>query len=87
MATDDVCGVSLSELYVRTHFGGVVTSRADHQHTPDAEAAIREAALDKTLADTFPASDPLSSNPNPCDESIFEADTAERLDAPRARPN
>jgi hypothetical protein len=84
MATSDVCEVSLSELS-RTHTsGGVVTRRTDHQHTPEAEAEIREAALDKTLADTFPASDPLSSNPNPCDESILAADTAE---APRAQPN
>ncbi len=37
----------------------------DHDHTPDEERRIREAALDKTLADTFPASDPPSTNPNP----------------------
>ena len=30
-----------------------------------AELALREAALDHTLADSFPASDPLSSLPNP----------------------
>lgn len=36
-----------------------------HPHTPDEERRIREAALDETLADTFPASDPLSSDPNP----------------------
>lgn len=62
-----------------------MTSRTDHAHTLD-ERAIREAALDKTLADTFPASDPLSSNPNPHDESIAEGSPAEWLDAPRARP-
>jgi hypothetical protein len=49
------------------------------QHRTDEELAreerrIREAALDKTLADTFPASDPLSSNPNPHDYSIIETD-------------
>jgi hypothetical protein len=32
------------------------------QDKPD---AIREAALDETLAATFPASDPLSTDPNP----------------------
>jgi hypothetical protein len=36
-----------------------------HDHTPDRERAIREAALDETLAESFPASDPLSKNPNP----------------------
>ena len=32
---------------------------------PD-ERARREKMLDKTLADSYPASDPLSSDPNPC---------------------
>jgi hypothetical protein len=36
------------------------------------ERAVREAALDKTIADTFPASDPLSTNPNPCDYSLID---------------
>jgi hypothetical protein len=31
----------------------------------DKADAIREAALDETLAATFPASDPLSTDPNP----------------------
>jgi len=30
-------------------------SNTDHQHTPAEERAIREAALDETIADTFPA--------------------------------
>jgi len=38
---------------------------ADHRHSPEEERAIREAALDETIADTFPASDPPSSIPNP----------------------
>ncbi len=33
------------------------------------ESAIRE-MLDKTLADTYPASDPLSSIPNPSSDSV-----------------
>jgi hypothetical protein len=37
----------------------------DHNHTPAEERAIREAALDETIAGTFPASDPPSSIPNP----------------------
>jgi hypothetical protein len=32
---------------------------------PEVEAGIREAALDETIAETFPASDPPSSIPNP----------------------
>lgn len=34
------------------------------------EADCREKMLDKTLADSFPASDPLSSLPNPCVDSF-----------------
>ena len=37
----------------------------DPVHSPEEERRIREAALDETLAGTFPASDPLSSIPNP----------------------
>jgi hypothetical protein len=37
----------------------------DHDHTPEEERQIREAALDETIAGTFPASDPPSSIPNP----------------------
>jgi hypothetical protein len=43
-----------------------------HQHTPEEERQIREAALDKTIADSFPASDPPSSDPNPDDHSLIE---------------
>ena len=45
---------------------------AGHQHTPEEERRIREAALDHTLAESFPASDPLSSDPNPDDHSVCE---------------
>ena len=37
----------------------------DHYHTPAEEKRIREAALDETIAETVPASDPPSSIPNP----------------------
>jgi hypothetical protein len=40
-------------------------SNTGHRHTPAEERAIREAALDETIAETFPASDPPSSIPNP----------------------
>jgi hypothetical protein len=43
-----------------------------HQHTPEEERTIREAALDETIEDTFPASDPLSSDPNPDDHSALD---------------
>jgi hypothetical protein len=39
-----------------------------HKHNSDEERKIREAALDETIADTFPASDPPSSIPNPDEE-------------------
>lgn len=36
-----------------------------HDHTPEEERKIREAALDETIEDSFPASDPPSTDPNP----------------------
>lgn len=38
-----------------------------HHHTPEEEREIREAALDETVEDSFPASDPPSTLPNPDD--------------------
>jgi hypothetical protein len=35
------------------------------KRTPEEERKIREAALDKTIMDSFPASDPPSTDPNP----------------------
>ena len=37
----------------------------DHHHSDEEERRIREAALDETLAGSFPASDPPSTIPNP----------------------
>ena len=45
--------------------------RPDHHHTPQEERAIREAALDETIEDTFPASDPPSTIPNPDDHDAL----------------
>ena len=42
------------------------------RQTPDEERRIREAALDETIEGTFPASDPLSSDPNPHDRTVLE---------------
>lgn len=54
-----------------------------HEHTPEEEKKNREAALDETIADTFPASDPLSSDPNPDDDSVIEAPEDEPDAPPR----
>ena len=52
-----------------------MTTDPEHHHTPEEERRNREAALDETIADTFPASDPLSSIPNPDeDEALEESD-------------
>ena len=48
------------------------SAKPRHQHTPEEERRIRDAALDQTIADSFPASDPFSSNPNPDDHSAVE---------------
>jgi hypothetical protein len=42
----------------------------EHNHTPDEERRIREAALDHTVEESFPASDPPSSLPNPDDDTL-----------------
>ena len=47
-----------------------------HDHTPEEERRIRDAALDQTLADSFPASDPPSTIPNPDDDSLIDATPA-----------
>jgi hypothetical protein len=44
----------------------------EHQHSNAEERRIREAALDETIEETFPASDPLSTIPNPDDEEALE---------------
>jgi len=44
----------------------------EHQHTPEEECKIREAALDQTIEASFPASDPPSSDPNPDDHAALE---------------
>src|SRR5690349_16288311 len=49
---------------------------SDHTHSPAEERRIREAALDETLADTFPASDPPSSIPNPDRHEVADVTVA-----------
>jgi hypothetical protein len=48
-----------------------------HPHTPEEERRIREAALDRTVESSFPASDPPSTLPNPDDDEALEPE-AER---------
>lgn len=55
----------------------------DHDHTPQEERAIREAALDETIEATFPASDPPSSIPNPDDHDAIEE--KDRTSEPKTR--
>ena len=51
-----------------------------HEHTAEEERKIREAALDETIAETVPASDPPSTLPIPDDDSLV---TEERDEARR----
>jgi hypothetical protein len=48
-----------------------------HGHTPEEERRIREAALDETLADSFPASDPPSTDPNPDNDEALDSSRGE----------
>jgi len=54
------------------------SDRNEQQHTPEEEREIREAALDETIAATFPASDPLSTIPNPEDKTALERQPTDR---------
>jgi len=57
-----------------------------HQHMPEEERRIREAALDRTIAGSFPASDPPSSIPNPYDHDAFaETPRPQSGDRPQGR--
>ena len=51
-------------------------------HSPTDEQRMREAALDETLAGTFPASDPLSSIPNPEQDDAAIETTMPSVDRP-----
>ena len=57
-----------------------------HNHTPEEERRIREAALDETVAGSFPASDPASSLPNP-DEHDAEGSGVDPADESGSWPS
>jgi hypothetical protein len=61
----------------------VNAQKNDHNHSPEEERRIREAALDETIEGSFPASDPPSSNPNPDDH---DAPQRERLSKKERKP-
>jgi hypothetical protein len=48
------------------------TEPGPHDHTPEQERKIREAALDETVEASFPASDPPSTTPNPDDDDALK---------------
>jgi hypothetical protein len=50
------------------------------KHTVDDEARNREAALDRTIEESFPASDPPSSIPNPDDDQHDVLDHVDDMD-------
>jgi hypothetical protein len=59
------------------------TDPSVHEHTPEEERLVREAALDRTIESSFPASDPPSTNPNPFDQDALpDAATRDGGDAP-----
>ena len=68
----------ITSAFLQTHHRYGTTLPMTHKHTPDEERRIREAALDHTIEDTFPASDPPSTLPNPDgDEMIDDLEEAE----------
>jgi hypothetical protein len=54
----------------------------EHNHTPQEERRIREAALDETVAGSFPASDPASSLPNPDEHDAEGSGVEPRNESP-----
>ena len=48
-----------------------------HGHTAERERQIREAALDETIAESFPASDPPSTDPNPDNHDAITPETSQ----------
>jgi hypothetical protein len=58
----------------------VETGTPLHRHTAEQERLRREAALDETIEQSFPAGDPPSTDPNPDSDSEKFPDARERGD-------
>jgi hypothetical protein len=58
----------------------------EHNHTPEEERRIRDAALDHTIEETFPASDPPSTLPNPDNDDVLIDDESILPAEPEAHP-
>jgi hypothetical protein len=58
----------------------VETGTVLHSQRPEQERFRREAALDETIEQSFPASDPLSTVPNPDSDPEKFPETRERGD-------
>jgi hypothetical protein len=56
-----------------------------HDHTPAEERRIREAALDETIEDSFPASDPPSSIPNPDNHDAIDRSPSRKSQTDKKR--
>ncbi len=70
-AKRDVAGQRRSE---RMPFRAVIRDPEDRPVTEENSKAIREKMLDKTLADSYPASDPPSTIPDPSTDSLAVSD-------------
>ncbi len=57
-----------------------------HKHTAEEERRVREAALDHTIEDTFPASDPPSTLPNPDGDALVDEVEEAEEPAGKKRP-
>lgn len=66
--------------------GAMASEKTGHEHSAEEERQIREASLDETIADSFPASDPASSDPNPDDHSALERARPPVADRKRRSP-
>jgi len=70
LRVDPSCPFVRSYLERRPEYQALV-DRTAHHHTPAEERRIRDAALDETIAASFPASDPPSTDPNPDDDEAI----------------
>lgn len=75
------CPFVRAYLAKHTELGPLVpSSPGNHRNTEEEEQRHREAALDETLAESFPASDPLSTDPNPDAHDLNQTPATRRRD-------